>query len=210
LGKLSQITRFLAASAAAFAITAGSALAAGEIIGLDGQPVPNSLGFIEDGQAQLLLGGARAAVDPWVANGEPNTTTINQLGENLFALSGIEGTSNLSVISQSGSNNRAVQAMAGNSNALLLDQSGQNNNVLQASIGNDNLQLVGVSGQGNDVAYVQAGNELAGALNVGGSNSTVVALQTEASGRYLMPVGLGGLQDQVVIVVPGRMYVFNK
>jgi hypothetical protein len=139
-----------------------------------------------------------------------STTMITQIGDTNFAHAGVQGAGNLAIIAQSGSNNRAVQAIQGNNSAMLLVQSGSGNNVLQASTGNNNTQLLGVSGTSNDVAYLQVGNGLAGAMDVGGENSAVFALQTPKSGNYLMPSGLTGLKDQVVIVVPGRMYVFNR
>ena len=68
-----------------------------------------------------------------------------------------------------------------------------------------------VSGNNNNVAYLQKGSDLAGALDVtNASNSTVLAIQTPQSGNYLMPTGLRGLQNTVVIIVPGRMYVIPK
>lgn len=209
MGKLSFIARALSILGTVAMLSAPVATA-NDVIGLDGKPVNGPYGFISPSQAQEQLLGLMAPIAPFVADGMPNTTTINQVGSGLIAHSTIEGASNFSYIQQSGSNNRAVQAIAGNNTALLLDQSGNDNSVLQASVGNDNFQLVGVSGQGNDVAYVQAGNDLAGALSVGGRNSAVLAVQTSASGNYLMPAGLNGLKDQVVVIVPGRMYVFNK
>ncbi|PSJ60811.1 hypothetical protein [Pseudaminobacter soli (ex Li et al. 2025)] len=150
-------------------------------------------------------------IRPLIAGNAQSTTSITQIGEMNQANSGIVGRGSLSVIQQSGSNNRAVQSIEGNNSALLLVQGGTNNNVLQASRGDRNFQLVGVSGNNNDVAYIQAGNDLAGALDVRDSqNSTVLALQTAQSGRYLMPSGLRGLENKIVVVVPGRMYVLNK
>lgn len=123
----------------------------------------------------------------------------------------IQGQGSLAVVQQAGQNNRAVQSITGSSSALLLVQGGSNNSVLQASRGNNNFQLVGVSGNNNEVAYVQDGDNLAGALDVRDSmNSTVLAYQTPQSGRYMMPSGLRGLENKVVVVVPGRMYVINK
>lgn len=209
MGKIFSALRIVAIGMVALALSAQMALA-NDVIGLDGRPVEGPYGFLGTQAAQEQLLELMAPIAPLTANGAPNTTTINQVGVGLVAHSSIEGQSNLSYISQTGSNNRAVQAISGNNSALLLDQSGNGNSVLQASVGNENFQMVGVSGQGNEVAYVQAGNELAGALQVGGRNSSVMAIQTEASGRYLMPVGLNGLRNQVVVVVPGRMYVFNK
>jgi hypothetical protein len=142
--------------------------------------------------------------------GSGSTTMISQIGNTNFANAGVEGTGNAAMIAQSGTNNRAVQAIQGSNSAMLLVQSGNDNNVLQASKGSNNAQMLGVSGSNNDVAYLQVGNDLAGAMNVGGSNSAVFALQTPGSGNYMMPSGLTGLKDQVVIVVPGRMYVFNR
>jgi hypothetical protein len=150
-------------------------------------------------------------IRPLITGDARSTTSITQIGEMNQANSGILGRGSLSVIEQSGTGNRAVQAIEGNNSALLLVQGGTNNNVLQASRGNRNFQLVGVSGNNNDIAYIQSGNNLAGVLDVRDSqNSTVVALQTEQSGRYLMPTGLRGLENKIVVVVPGRMYVLNK
>lgn len=157
------------------------------------------------------LNDLMAPIRPLIAGDAQSTTSITQIGEMNQANSGIMGRGSLSVIEQSGTNNRAVQAIEGSNSALLLVQGGTNNSVLQASRGDRNFQLVGVSGNNNNIAYIQSGNDLAGALDVRDSqNSTVIALQTEQSGRYLMPTGLRGLQNKVVVVVPGRMYVLNK
>lgn len=205
---LSLIMRVLTAATIALCLVM-PVQAGNDIIGLDGQPIASGLyGFDDAAEAKLL--DLMKPIAPFVAAGAPNTTTINQVGTDLFAHAAVEGSSNLTLIQQSGSNNRAVQAVAGNQTALLLQQSGSNNSTLQLSVGNDNFQLLGVSGQNNDVAYIQAGNELAGALKVGGENASVLALQTDASHKYLMPVGLNGLKNQVVVIVPGRMYVFKK
>lgn len=121
------------------------------------------------------------------------------------------GGGNLSLISQSGDNNRAVQAIQGENSTLLLSQGGSNNSVVQASRGDNNFQLVAVSGNNNDVAYLQAGNNLGGALDVRNSqNSSVLAVQTNQSAGFMMPSGISGLNNQVVVVVPGRMYVLPK
>lgn len=210
MGKRKSSIGALAAGVAMLTLSAFPAWA-GDIIGLNGETISaGAYGFVPQDQAKEQLLTLMAPIAPFVADGMPNTTTVNQLGTGLGAHSVVEGESNFSYIQQSGSDNRAVQAIAGNNNALLLHQSGSGNSVLQASLGNDNFQIVGVSGEGNDVAYLQAGNELAGALSVGGQNSAVLAVQTPSSNNYLMPVGLNGLQDQVVVIVPGRMYVFNR
>ena len=150
-------------------------------------------------------------IRPLIAGNGGSTSTINQVGVGNYATAAIAGRGSLTLIEQAGSNNRAVQAIEGSNSAMLLVQGGTNNNVLQASSGDRNFQLVGVSGNNNNVAYIQKGDDLAGALDVRNSqNSTVIALQTEQSGRYLMPSGLRGLENKVVVVVPGRMYVMNK
>jgi hypothetical protein len=144
--------------------------------------------------------------------GKPGSTTdIAQLGVANTATSQITGDGNLSLIAQSGHNNHAYQAIEGTNSALLLLQGGHDNSVIQAAKGNDDFQLIGVSGHNNKVAYLQDGNNLNGALDVGDStNSEVFALQTPQSGNYLMPVGLHGLKNTVVIIVPGRMYVIPR
>ncbi|SDG27153.1 hypothetical protein [Pelagibacterium luteolum] len=207
--RFSKMMQALGAGLAAIALTVSVALG-DDIISLYDQPAPGwyDVPVTEGGIA--LLESVKSALSPFTSEGAPNTTMINQLGDDLFAQSGITGNSNLSYINQTGTNNRAVQAMVGNGNALLLHQGGENNTVLQASIGNDNLQMVGVEGNSNEVAYIQAGNDLAGAISVGGVNSSVLAVQTQASGSYLMPTGIGGLQNHVVVIVPGRMYIFDK
>ena len=150
-------------------------------------------------------------IAPFTAGVAETTSAITQFGQDNSAISQVEGNSNLSLIAQDGSRNRAVQAIVGNNSALMLLQGGTNNNVLQASVGDRNFQLVGVSGNNNSVAYVQYGSDLAGALDVtNAQNATVLALQTPQSGNYLMPVGLRGLQNAVVVIGPGRMYVFPK
>jgi hypothetical protein len=167
--------------------------------------------LLDQGAAESYLSPLMQPISPFVNGDAQTTTTIAQIGENNFATARVTGESNLSVIGQSGSRNRAVQAIEGHNSAMLLVQGGSNNNVLQASKGDNNFQLVGVSGNNNNVGYVQVGNSLAGALDVtGASNSTVLALQTPASGNYLMPTGLRGLQNTVVVIVPGRMYVIPK
>jgi hypothetical protein len=150
-------------------------------------------------------------IEPLIGGDAGSTTSINQVGQDNLARSYVGGQGSLSLIQQSGSNNRAIQAIDGNSSALLLVQGGTNNTVVQAAKGDRDFQLVGVSGNANQVAYIQVGDDLAGALDVTGSqNSTVIALQTPQSGRYLMPSGLSGLNNKIVIVVPGRMYVLPK
>ena len=207
----------LAAAAGLAALFAGAAMAQ------DAFPTTAQLFAVPDGAGAPIANGEHVYSEGDLSSvfapihqlrssltSEGSTTLISQLGDTNFASSGMEGVGNLSAISQTGNNNRAVQAIQGNNSAMLLVQGGDNNNVLQASNGDNNLQLVGVNGSHNDVAYLQAGNNLSGALNVGGTNSAVLAVQTEASGRYLMPSGITGLNNQVVIVVPGRMYVFNR
>ncbi|MCJ8152014.1 hypothetical protein [Shinella sedimenti] len=150
-------------------------------------------------------------IQPFLGSEAGSTTSIIQLGEGNSAHAGINGNGSLAVIQQAGTGNRAVQAVEGHSSAALLVQGGKNNSVVQASRGDNNFQLVGVSGENNQIAYVQDGNSLAGVLDVRDSkNSTVVAIQTEQSGRYMMPTGLRGLENKTVVVVPGRMYVLPK
>ncbi|PZM08177.1 hypothetical protein [Rhizobium tubonense] len=150
-------------------------------------------------------------IQPYASNNGTSTTTILQLGANNYANADVTGQASLAVIKQSGVNNRATQAIDGNNSALLLVQGGSNNSVVQAAKGNNDFQLVGVSGNNNTVAYIQSGDNLAGALDVrNANNTTVVAIQTPQSGRFLMPTGISGLQNQNVVVVPGRMYVFPK
>lgn len=170
----------------------------------------SQFGFLPQSQAQQALGTMQAPVLPLINQGDSSFAIISQSGANNSAQTTTIGARNLAYMRQTGSNNKAIQAIAGSGNALLLNQSGSDNAVVQAAVGNDNFQFVNVAGRGNGVAYLQAGDELAGALNVGGTNSTVVALQTPNSDRFLMPVGLTGLKDQVVIIVPGRMYVFHR
>jgi hypothetical protein len=141
--------------------------------------------------------------------GPGSTSLINQTGTNNVSTASIVGSGNLTLLQQAGSNNRSIQSIEGSGSAALLFQNGNDNNVVQASTGDHNFQLVNVEGNSNDIAYIQAGNSLAGALNVEGSNSTVVALQT-SSNRYLMPSGLRGLENKVVVIVPGRMLVIDK
>ena len=143
--------------------------------------------------------------------GPGTTTSIGQIGTNNSASQVTKGAGTLAVIAQTGDNNSAYQSVDGTGSAALLVEGGSNNSVLQAIKGNQDFQLVGVSGHNNSVAYVQVGNELAGALDVTDStNSQVLALQTPASGHYLMPTGLHGLNNQIVIIVPGRMYVLPR
>lgn len=208
------VTRALAAVAIGLGLVATPALAqnmpsTSDIVGMAVDPItagehsyttsPEQLGLVLAPLIQLQS-----------TAGTGSTSLISQVGTTNYATAGVNGVGSLTAIAQSGTNNRAVQAIQGNSSAMLLVQSGANNNVLQASRGDNNMQMLGVSGNNNDVAYLQVGNDLAGAMNVGGSNSAVFALQTPSSGNYMMPTGLSGLKDQVVIVVPGRMYVFNK
>ena len=155
--------------------------------------------------------GLMQPIMPFVGGSTGSNTGIIQIGSNNHANSGIDGTGSLALIQQAGNNNRAIQAIEGSNSALLLVQGGTNNSVVQVSRGNNNFQLVGVSGTNNEVAYVQSGDFLSGALDVRNStNSTVLAFQTPQSGNYMMPSGLNGLKNQVVVVVPGRMYVLPK
>jgi hypothetical protein len=170
-------------------------------------------GIYEEGQ---FLSSDPAVIAPLLVpaqnlrtNGTGSTTMISQLGTGNFASAGIIGSNSAAAITQSGSNNRAVQAIQGSDSAMLLVQSGEGNSVVQTSIGHDNTQLLGVSGTNNDVAFVQVGDHLGGAMSVGGQDSAVVALQT-GNNNYMMPSGINGLKNQVVVIVPGRMYVFNK
>ena len=150
-------------------------------------------------------------IQPFLGGTNGSTTSIIQIGLNNQVNTETQGQGSLAVVQQAGQNNRAVQSITGNSSALLLVQGGTNNTVLQASRGNNNFQLVGVSGNNNEVAYIQNGDNLAGALDVRDpTNSTVLAYQTPQSGQYMMPSGLRGLENKVVVVVPGRMYVINK
>lgn len=142
--------------------------------------------------------GTSNSVYQSINNGTSTTSDIAALG-------------NLALVTQTGANNRAVQVIEGSGSSTLLVQGGSNNSVFQGSYGDRNFQLVGVSGNNNQVAYVQAGNNLNGVLDVRNStNSSVVAMQTDRSARYLMPVGLRGLNNQIAIIVPGRMYVFRR
>lgn len=167
--------------------------------------------LLDQETAGSLISPLMEPISPFVNGDARTTTSITQLGNDNYASASVTGESNLAVIGQAGSRNRAVQAIEGHNSAMLLVQGGSNNNVLQASRGDNNFQLVGVSGSNNNVGYVQVGDNLAGALDVtNASNSTVVALQTPASGRYLMPTGLRGLQNTTVIIVPGRMYVIPR
>lgn len=180
-------------------------LTTAEIVGIEnGQHF-----FVTDPNQIIPLLAPVQALRPGEAPGAGSTTMISQLGTGNFATAGIVGANSATAITQSGENNRAVQAIQGNNSAMLLVQSGTGNNVVQSSIGNNNTQLLGVSGTNNDVAFLQVGNHLGGAMAVGGENSAVVALQT-GNHNFMMPSGINGLKNQVVVVVPGRMYVFNK
>lgn len=168
---------------------------------------------VNDPQAENKVSALMEPILPFVASGASTTTSIVQLGDTNYALVLTDGQSNYGAIVQEGARNRVVQAIQGSNSAALLVDGGVGNSVLQASIGNDNFQAValGKDSSNNEVGYVQVGNSLAGALNVGNSrNSTVVTLQTPASGNFLMPTGINGLQDKIVVIVPGRMYVFSK
>ncbi len=143
--------------------------------------------------------------------GAGSTTLISQVGADNTATAMANGAGSLALIAQQGDGNAAYQSVVGNNSAALLLQGGTGNSVLQMIKGDRDVQLVGVSGANNQVAYLQYGNDLAGALDVTNSNnSAVFALQTEQSGRYLMPSGFSGLNNQVVIIVPGRMYVLPR
>lgn len=158
-----------------------------------------------------VVQGLMTPIEPLVGTSAGSTTGIIQLGNSNTASSMVQGSGSLALVQQAGNNNRAVQAIDGSNSAMLLVQGGSNNSVAQVSQGNNNFQLVGVSGSNNEVAYVQSGDFLAGALDVRNStNSTVLAFQTPQSGNYMMPSGLNGLKNQVVVVVPGRMYVLPK
>jgi hypothetical protein len=187
--------------AAALAACLGSAaLAQGLVVG------ENS--YVTD---MAALNALMAPITPLVGNPGGSTSSIVQSGFGNTATATIVGSGNLSVIQQAGNNNRAVQAIQGSGTALLLATAGNDNEVLQASAGNDNFQFVGVSGNNNDIAYIQAGDNLAGALALRDSyNTTVVAVQTPQSGNYMMPNAINGLNNAVVVVVPGRMYVLPK
>lgn len=170
----------------------------------------NALELIQNSaNATASLNALMQPIQPFLTGAAQTTSSITQIGRSNFASSNVSGASNLSVIDQGGERNRAIQAIQGSNSALLLVQGGRDNSVVQAAIGDRNFQLVGVSGNNNSVAYVQVGNDLAGALDVtNASNATVLALQTPQSGRYLQPTGLRGIQNAVVIIGPGRMYVF--
>lgn len=196
-----SLSRFAGAALVCVALMAGAQSARAENL-LVAQDYETDVGKL-----QSLM----EPIAPFVGGDAGSTTSIIQLGASNSADSGITGNGSLAVVQQAGSGNRAVQAIDGNSSALLLVQGGTNNNVVQASRGDNNFQLVGVSGNNNDVAYIQSGDNLAGALDVtNAQNSTVLAIQTPQSGRYMMPSGLSGIQNKVVVVVPGRMYVINK
>ncbi|MBP1849447.1 hypothetical protein [Rhizobium halophytocola] len=168
--------------------------------------------LVQDYQTDAAAVGAlMQPIQPFLGGAQGSTTSIIQLGSANNAAVNIAGNGSLALIQQAGDNNRAIQSIEGSSSALLLAQGGRNNSVVQAAKGNNDFQLVGVSGSDNQVAYVQVGDNLAGALDVRDStNSTVLAFQTPQSGSYMMPTGLRGLDNKVVVVVPGRMYVLPK
>jgi len=200
MGRLGRWSRAIGRAAAVSAFVLVAASASAEDLLVENSP-----------NAEATLKGLMQPINPFILGQAQTTTSINQIGDTNRAMSNVDGSSNLSAINQSGGNNRAVQSIEGSNSALLLVQGGTNNNVLQASQGDRNFQLVGVSGNNNNVAYLQKGSDLAGALDVtNASNSTVLAIQTPQSGNYLMPTGLRGLQNTVVIIVPGRMYVIPK
>jgi len=167
-------------------------------------------GLLDADKAGPILNSLMTPVQPFVSGNGGSTTSIQQIGLNNYANSAIDGNGSLALIQQSGTNNRATQAINGSNSAALLVQGGSDNSVVQAINGDRDFQLVGVSGSNNQIAYVQNGNDLAGALTIGGSNNTVLAIQTPASGRYLMPVGINGLSNATVVIGPGKMYVFPK
>jgi hypothetical protein len=173
------------------------------------EPPANGL-YQEPAVEAELFAPLLAPIAP-LLTGPGTTTLISQIGEGNIATTHLVGSGSLSLIAQSGNSNSAVQSVEGQRSAALLVQGGSSNSVLQVIQGNDDFQLVGVSGQNNQVAYLQVGDQLAGALDVTGSNnSQVLAIQTNASGRYLMPTGLRGLDNQIVVIVPGRMYVLPR
>jgi hypothetical protein len=173
-------------------------------------PSPTYQLIENDPNAEEALNGLIAPIKP-LMGGIGSTASIDQVGQDNRASQFTDGSGNLTLIQQSGANNRAVLAVQGSNSALLLVQGGSNNTVAQVAKGDNDFQFVGVSGHNNQVAYVQVGNELAGALNVtNATNTSVVAFQTPASGHYLMPTGISGLSNSVVVVVPGRMYVIPK
>jgi hypothetical protein len=198
----------LAAGAAVAAILAIAPVARAEnlLVSSDG----STPGLLDADKAAPILNSLMTPVQPFVSGNGGSTTSIQQIGVNNYATSGIDGNGSLAVIQQSGTNNRAVQAINGSNSAALLVQGGSDNSVVQAINGDRDFQLVGVSGNNNQIAYVQNGDDLAGALTIGGSNNTVLAIQTPASGRYLMPVGINGLSNATVVIGPGKMYVFPK
>jgi len=200
MGKLGRWSKALGRAAAVSVLALVAASASAEDLLVENSP-----------DAKATLNVLMQPISPFILGQAQTTTSIAQIGDTNHAMSSIDGASNLSSINQAGSNNRAVQSIQGSNSALLLVQGGTNNNVLQASQGDRNFQLVGVSGNNNSVAFLQKGNDLAGALDVtNASNSTVLAIQTPQSGNYLMPTGLRGLQNAVVVIVPGRMYVIPK
>jgi hypothetical protein len=193
------------------ALIAGLAIApAAKAENLLVHPDDSSPGLLDAERAAPVLNQLMAPIQPFVSGNSGSTTSIQQIGINNYATSGIDGKGSLALIQQSGVNNRAVQAINGSNSAALLVQGGANNSVAQVINGDRDFQLVGVSGSNNQIAYVQHGDDLAGALAIGGSNNTVVAIQTPSSGRYLMPVGINGLSNATVVIGPGKMYVFPK
>ncbi len=203
----SVITKMATAAAIAATLAVASIARAENLLVPQEQQSP---ALLDSQRAGAVLNELMAPIQPFVAGNSGSTTSVQQIGLNNYATSGIDGRGSLAVIEQSGVNNRAVQAVAGNNSAALLVQGGNDNSVVQAINGDRDFQLVGVSGSNNQVAYVQNGNDLAGALNIGGSNNTVVAIQTPGSGRYLMPVGISGLSNATIVIGPGKMYVFPK
>ncbi|MBZ9701736.1 MULTISPECIES: hypothetical protein [unclassified Mesorhizobium] len=200
MGKMRKWSKALRGAVAVSAFTLVAVSASAEDLLVENSP-----------NAEATLNVLMQPISPFMLGHTQSTTSIAQIGDTNHAISNVNGASNLSSINQTGSNNRAVQSIEGSNSALLLVQGGTNNNVLQASQGDRNFQLVGVSGNNNSVAYLQKGSDLAGALDVtNASNATVLAIQTPQSDHYLMPTGLRGLQNAVVVIVPGRMYVIPK
>ncbi|SON58138.1 hypothetical protein HDIA_4597 [Hartmannibacter diazotrophicus] len=193
--------RIAACAAALGLLTAGAAPATAEDLLVHGfESAASSAGSL---MQPIQPAGAGAATG--------STSSIIQLGTDNHATAALTGSGHLAVVQQSGTGNRAMQAIEGTGSTALLVQGGSNNTVAQVSRGNDNFQLVGVSGSNNDVGYVQVGDQLAGVLDVrDAENTSVFALQTPQSGRFLMPTGIRGLENKVVVVVPGRMYVLPK
>jgi hypothetical protein len=199
IGKLAKV--WATAALTAVSIAAMSLPAQAESLWIDYQTTDADIATIN----QLMT-----PIRP-LTGGPGSNSIVNQVGTSNASTASIVGSGNLTLVQQTGSNNRAAQIVEGSNSAAVLWQGGSDNTVFQGSQGDRNFQLVAVSGSGNDVAYMQVGNDLAGALDVTNStNSSVFALQTPSTSNYMMPSGLRGLTNQVVIVVPGRMYVIPK